>query len=457
MMTILVLFLTTGGTKNADTYIYHAQSIRWIEEYRVIKGLGVFFNRLSYNSNWFVQNALFSFAWVNGKSFHVLNGFLLWMANSFWLLNFSTAVEKQSVKVFHWVGLVIIVVGVMSLGSEAPAPSTDLPTAYLAWLAAFFLMEFFYDQDRTMALLSGILLLTFAGVVKISIAPVFLMAGFVFLWLLKEAKWREIVIILISMAFLMIPWMIRNVIVSGYLIYPVAATGVSVEWGVPEETAIGDARTIQAWGYHSRMPTKEVFALTLRERINVWFYNNTRNQQAIFLISLGSPVLLLAQQRLQYRKRKKDWEWFPACVFISFYFGLLFWMVTSPNLRFGYVYLLFLISVGFSSLMMMFLILTHMENSKKIPQAALVGMIVFLLFILQQSYEPETIAARLVTPRDYSNRSTVPCEINDGETTIFCASDYGECSYHDFPCHAWGNDQVRLMGNEFLDGFILEE
>ncbi len=51
----LILFLlfaygTSRGIIHYDTGLYHAQSIRWIEEYGVVKGLGNLHCRLAYNS-----------------------------------------------------------------------------------------------------------------------------------------------------------------------------------------------------------------------------------------------------------------------------------------------------------------------------------------------------------------------------------------------------------------------
>lgn len=49
-----VLALSSGRVTHYDSYLYHAQSIRWIEEYGVVPGLGNLHNRLAYNSSFFV-------------------------------------------------------------------------------------------------------------------------------------------------------------------------------------------------------------------------------------------------------------------------------------------------------------------------------------------------------------------------------------------------------------------
>ncbi len=60
ILLILALFLiwaffTSRGYLMYDSDLYHAQSIRWIEEYGVVKGLGLIHERLAYNSSFFLS------------------------------------------------------------------------------------------------------------------------------------------------------------------------------------------------------------------------------------------------------------------------------------------------------------------------------------------------------------------------------------------------------------------
>ena len=53
-------FCTSRGYMHYDSDLYHAQSIRWIEEYGVVKGLGNIHVRFAYNSSFFALSALYS-------------------------------------------------------------------------------------------------------------------------------------------------------------------------------------------------------------------------------------------------------------------------------------------------------------------------------------------------------------------------------------------------------------
>ena len=65
---------------HVDTGLYHAQAIRWIEEYGVVPGLGNLHSRFAYNSAAFPLCAVYSMRWLGGSLFpegiHAVQGFL---------------------------------------------------------------------------------------------------------------------------------------------------------------------------------------------------------------------------------------------------------------------------------------------------------------------------------------------------------------------------------------------
>ena len=79
---ILWCFCTSRGYMHYDSDLYHAQSIRWIEEYGIVKGLGNIHVRFAYNSSFFALSALYSMKFLCGRSLHTVNGLialLLWI------------------------------------------------------------------------------------------------------------------------------------------------------------------------------------------------------------------------------------------------------------------------------------------------------------------------------------------------------------------------------------------
>ena len=62
------------GIMHYDSDLYHAQAIRWIEEYGIVRGLGNLHVRLAYNSSAFALSALYSFKFLGTQSYHVMSG-----------------------------------------------------------------------------------------------------------------------------------------------------------------------------------------------------------------------------------------------------------------------------------------------------------------------------------------------------------------------------------------------
>lgn len=78
---VIWCFCTSRGYMHYDSDLYHAQSIRWVEEYGIVKGLGNIHVRFAYNSSFFALSALYSMKFICGRSLHTVNGFmalLLW-------------------------------------------------------------------------------------------------------------------------------------------------------------------------------------------------------------------------------------------------------------------------------------------------------------------------------------------------------------------------------------------
>ena len=69
---VTISFCTSRGYIHYDTSLYHAQSIRWIEEYGTVVGLGNLHNRFAYNSAAFPRTAFFSMSLLGPQSLHIV-------------------------------------------------------------------------------------------------------------------------------------------------------------------------------------------------------------------------------------------------------------------------------------------------------------------------------------------------------------------------------------------------
>ena len=298
-------------------------------------------------------------------------------------------------------------------------------------------------------------LIVFAFTIKISIAPLFLIPLLMVLFYRKSIKLNNLIKLFIWGSLILTPWMIRNVIISGYIIYPSTSTAVPVDWKMPESLVRDDEHRIRAWGFYERGSANEVMEKPFLDRIKFWFFNLTINQKMMVVVSLFSPIVLTIILLFSFLKNELK---FSKDIFISilgFFAGFLFWIFVSPNLRFGYVYLLFLFGICLAAGINLALSLFKF-SIKNLNIAGVFGLALILIFLLFRSFNLNELKSRYLLPLDYNRLPTSPCKIDRGKVTILCADLYGECGYYPFPCHAWGNESVRMYSEKISDGFYMD-
>jgi hypothetical protein len=67
------ILVASGPIGYHDTGMYHAQAVKWINEYGTVAGLGNLHYRLAFYSSWFYFSAFFDVLAFDGKTSHVVN------------------------------------------------------------------------------------------------------------------------------------------------------------------------------------------------------------------------------------------------------------------------------------------------------------------------------------------------------------------------------------------------
>ena len=255
---LLFAYGTSRGMIHYDTGLYHAQSIRWIEEYGVVKGLGNLHCRLAYNSSSFALSALYSMAFLGGQSYHCAAGWLAFLLAVVCLrIGKSLRVGRLRSSDFARVMCVYYLVNIFD---EMISPASD----YFMVLVAFYIVITWLDlSERGEETILPYALLCVLGVflmtVKLSAALILLFTLYPACRLLREKRWGEIGVYLGLGILTALPFFIRNVVISGWLVYPFTQIDLfDVIWKIPKGIADYDAREIQVWAVsytHLTLPT----------------------------------------------------------------------------------------------------------------------------------------------------------------------------------------------------------
>ncbi len=228
---ILVLILMQSSTKPfiVDNETYYIQSIKWLNDFGIVKGLANLHIYLGQMSGWHVLQSGFNFGF-NSQSLNDLNGFFLLIC-SIYFLNHLNQYFKSKVAADLFLG--IIPFGNLFFFQFVSAPSPDLPVFLISQIIFYlFYHNYKINQNdfRQILILSVFLIL-----VKITVFPILILPFILAVKhnLIKKEFGFSAIFGMISL----IAFCLKNYIISGYLMYPTDFLGniFSPDWKIPPE------------------------------------------------------------------------------------------------------------------------------------------------------------------------------------------------------------------------------
>jgi len=449
---LVVLEIGTQSPSNPDTGLYHAQAIRWIENFPAVPGLGNLHTRFAYNSSWLVLNALFSFSFINLRSFHVLPGvfYLVFLLDQVSGVN---RILRGNTRLSNFLQLLLLPVAIYTQGNAFASPGTDFPATLLIWILILEWMRWKEEDSRdSFRPFLIILLVAFVLTIKLSALPIAIFAVVLGAIQIVKKQWKRLFVMGMLGLIILLPWFARNVIISGYLVYPEPSIDIfSFDWKIPPEVAAAEKETIQSWAKIPRWEVATVQSMPLREWATIWYYNQTTNRK---LMLLAIPILLGVQLAFAVFfptlcKQALKGVYPYRLNYLTVLIGLIFWFQNAPSFRFGIGW----VTAALLLLLMPWvqLVITSFSRHALLWKGSTVVILVYLVVMLAQSTQPDTFTQRLLLQADYKQLPTQPCEFNG--FNVMCADSYQQCWYDPFPCVPGGNPNVSMRGTSYHQGF----
>ncbi len=458
---ILVLFLvfaygTSTGVIHYDTGLYHAQSIRWIEEYGIVPGLGNLHSRLAYNSAAFCLSALYSMAFLGGQSYHCCAGFL-----AFGLaLVCMEGITKERIKGFcaprtgsplskprlSDFARLTAVYYLLMIFDEMVSPASDY---FMVLLVFFIVIRWLELIERKESAYLPYALLCVLGVsvvtVKLSGALILLLTLKPAVMMIKEKRGKEIVKFLVLGVLTILPFLVRNVILSGWLVYPFTSVDLfSFTFKIPKGMADYDAREIQVWG--RGFSDVERYGEAPCKWLPEWAAGLDGSNKVFLMLALVGILLFTGYLLYAIIKKKKDMADF-LHVGGTLLACFLFWLLSAPLIRYGCVFLWM-----FPVMMWGYL---YLKISPHIDRFKIYFIVVMLFGIYKlaafgmEVYEGAT-AAYLVSQKDYENFDTVAYELHG--YTFYYPKEGDRVGYQDFPSAPVKAEDI-FSGDKIEEGF----
>lgn len=445
---VLCLFFTLVWTTREpwhyDTGLYHAQAIRWIEEYGVVPGLGNLQMRLAYNSAYMSLQALFSLGWLVGQSLHSLNGFLCFAALTwaFTTISVRSTEERKAWQTSDLLKVAMVIYIVLMRNTISSCGTDILSMLLLLYISAKWCEAAEREEKSLNPWCFCCLLGVYAVTVKLSAAMLVLLVIYPAFKLLKEKEYKKILGNLLTGIVIALPFLIRNVIISGYLIYPYSGIDLfSVDWKMDKAILEMDRQDITMFG--RGITNADDYGKTLVEWLPEWFLSKEWNDKVIIICGVAAAIVV-CWQLIRYLRRRN----YEKSVFLAVSIGgLLFWMVSAPLMRYGEVYFFVLIAIALG------------EWQYRYRDRALMLLVAVLLVPLMAIYVsrvkelPQLEAKYLVRQPDYLAWPASMYEV-DGEY-IWLPDSGDQVGYAAFPNTSSGKQLKALVlrGDSLKDGF----
>ncbi len=448
LLFLLMAYGTSRGVIHYDTSLYHAQSIRWIEEYGLVKGLGNLHCRLAYNSSSFALSALYSFRFLGGQSYHCMAGvFALILAGS--CSEIVSPLRKKGLFLSDFARLMGIYY-LLIIFDEMVSPASD----YFMVLTVFYIIIRYLELSETgeqnwlpYGLLA--LLCVFTVSIKLSAALIILLAAKPAIMLIQAKNGKAIAGFLGLGSLILLPCLLRNMFISGWLVYPFTAIDLfPMDWKIPKEIADYDAKEIQVWG--RGLYDVAAYAMRPAEWMPKWFAGQGAADKLFILAGIAAvPISLAALGTACIKKNQVQRDLMLAAATINISF--LFWLFSAPLIRYGCVYVWLAAPVTFGGLSLWAI---GKEGTGKLFWRLVYGGILLIGCYKTIMFATEAVkgfsADYFIYQKDYENFEVQSYEING--VTFYYPKEGDRIGYEAFPSSPAMTD-LEFRGNGIEDGF----
>lgn len=440
-----------------DAADYHFQAIRWMEEYKVVPGIGNIRRQLGNNSNWFLLNAFFGFSFTGLRSVYALNASLLMIATVF----FAGSVEKflAGTKEKYFIVKVMILAYLMLsvFRKYVGAVTNDYAiTVFTLFVFTTLLDSSAQDIFKRMMLVFFIaVMVTF----KLSALPMVLLA---LLILYKAAGKLNIKIAVgfgVVFVMLLTPWIYTNIMHCGYPAFPISTIDIiDADWKMRKSVLEWEVMANLAW---ARVPNMDV-AVSSTYSFAQWFplWIKSLDGFSKFLLCgaiVSSSLMLMLFSIKKYRKiildNVKDENVF---IIITIAVALYLWFTHGPTPRFVFAYLVFLLSAQFRMLNHIFEILGKTVNKLSKHVFLLIAAIFFVscTVFLPSYFTVDSFAGSLIVPRKYTEVIMKRVELAKGYMNVPEAN--GQCWDSPLPCTSLPDTTLMWRGETMEEGFKIK-
>jgi hypothetical protein len=455
---LMLLLLSSHKIIHPDTLAYHTQSIQWFQKYGVVPGLVHLKLELGFQSIWFAIQALFNpfpdTINLTSSGGCIVCWFLIFIIRKMetvspGLISFSLKTGNSG---WGWILLLIYsLISWTQIRLTAASESPDFIVTLLILSAFYSFYQAGSDRgDKNYYFLLATLFSCTAITGKLSSISISFIPAIICIYFLFRGRYKSLLIFAFFSFAIIIPLLVRNLIVSGYILYPSAYADIfNPDWKLDFSRLHNFQDYITAY---ARFPIDSTesgksIALPFSKWIPTWWDHLAIADKVllstVFLAGIINMVFL--KLFLKTLKRKAY-----SAIFIVAVSGSLLWFFKAPDPRFGSGFLISLLYILYLPLkgIRVFLI----QRIKPILYSVMVwslglGVMAYSVYRIQRHfYFKELVIPAGIGKVDY-------IQINDNKITINLVTDSTGCGLTPVPCIAGDRQYFMPRGKQVSEGF----
>ncbi|HEV1995543.1 MAG TPA: hypothetical protein VGR03_14525 [Candidatus Acidoferrum sp.] len=471
----IIAFRCAALGEHYDTGLYGAQAVRWFINYPLVPGLGNVIGQLGFNSSVFLWIAALDQGPWRDLAHHLFAGFLIAALFASIIPAALRIFRAESTSAIDWFFTMLFVPAtIWGATSKIVGTNTDLPTSVVCLVAAAILFRALggesphaatnpsdglppsHGDTTPLGLLIAMVLFSLAITFKIS-SLVFASAGWTVavlkLWSLSRNTpmgKRQLVWAVILSAAIVLPWIGRGVVLTGYPFFPSTAFSIPVDWKVPAFETQMQADFARSF---ARVPDLTYDYAHGWHWLRPWFRELVREREEFLiplLFALAGGVVGIIRMARHNRNSLPRWLW----LLVPSLGGLSFWFLEAPAMRFGEP-AIWTVGAALGTFAAL-----HFLNQRGRIRIAVAGLLLLTAWaahpqLLWSSYFRPSVGVR--TFLRLPEAKLTPHQTTSG-LTVHVPVETNQCWDAPLPCSPYFNETLHLRQPGKLErGFVSEE
>jgi len=324
----VILFQSAGSASFVDNETYYLQTIKWLNEYGFVPGLAnlhIFFGQ---TSGWHILQSAFSFSYLTDNC-NDLNGFCLLLGIAFSSAQLDSYFKKGNL---HNLSMGLFTTLMVLLLPFSNVPSPDLAVIVISLLLFSFLIRS-NEMSNSDSLTILALLAFFIVYIKISALPILLLPLLYVALRINKKQSKTIPTLLIG-AVVVVLFVIKNIILTGYPLYPSSLFADYFTSGKTIPNALYEFWWSPSKHYGFVFPQNQCSPLSTVEILLQWISESwVIRSIALILLSL---FILVPFAITKSKNKRAFW-----IIYVTMIVQILFLILTAPQFRFLLSFILF--------------------------------------------------------------------------------------------------------------------